>query len=123
MITAAIQNEADRVIAAIEADHSSSQDEKRARIERVQRSLASCNGHTIDERVEGIAKSLFDLTCAFEMWTNDFKSRYLERPTTWKDVIIQCRKSIVMTVAFVSILLIFRPEVAEAISQIWKHAQ
>ncbi|MBQ9344081.1 MAG: hypothetical protein IJT88_02570 [Kiritimatiellae bacterium] len=135
MITQDLQHEVDRTIAAIEADDLADEEAKAARIARVRRAADACNGLTPEERIEAIAQNSCDTQCALQNYTIEQKKLInavqlqieeldslvredLQAPTTWKEVIYKGRRCFVIIAAFVTLLLLFRPQIADVLGKI-----
>ena len=81
-------------------------------IKKLQECAEKTNGRSQEEKLQGVSEGLFTIVqiLILEKLSKD-------KATIW-NVIIKCRWCIVIIVAILSILLIFRPELASLIPSI-----
>lgn len=118
MITQKIEEDAKLMVAEIEKSNLGVEDKSRF-ISMVECSKENCNGRTQEEKIQGIAENNFAISCVLARLTMLLKD---PKVTSWKDVAIKAINSwkIVIMFGMTTILLLFRPEIAEILGSLAK---
>lgn len=114
MITPKLEEDAKLMVAEIEKSNLGVEDKSRF-ISMVECSKENCNGRTQEEKIQGIAENNFAVTCVLARLTMLLKE---PRIVSWKDVVVKALNSwkLVIMAGMLTILLLFRPEIANVIS-------